>query len=44
MLGVHKIKVVGDIKIEGFHALPHEPEKFNELFIDQKNVVKNKKQ
>ena len=41
MLGVHKIKVVGDIKIEGFHALPHEPEKFNELFIDQKNVVKN---
>lgn len=41
VLSINKIKVIGNINIEGYPALPQEPEKFNELFVDEKNIVKN---
>ncbi len=36
-----KIKIDGDIKIEGYLALPDNRDKFDEMFIDKNNNLKN---
>ena len=37
----HKLTVVGDVKIEGFTALPDDVETFNKLFVGDNNIIKN---
>ena len=41
VLNSKKIKIVGNIKIEGYKALPDNPDEFKGMFVGDNNVVKN---